>query len=96
MNTLSARKIHKRHIEAMAQFAIANIPHVDEATLVKFVELINITGNFNAISDRQLLKKTGLFIHLVPGTCRRSLHTLLELLDIYAADEARTVFSVKY
>ena len=75
-------KIHKRHIAAMAHFAINHIPHIDEATLKMFVELINITGNFNAISHEQVLKKMSLLIQLVPDTCRYSLHTLVELLDI--------------
>ena len=78
----SEHNIDKRHIKAMAIFAIEYIPHVDEATLTKLVDLINITGNFNAISDRQLLRKMSLLISLVPGTCRHTLLTLIELLGI--------------
>ena len=82
INSQSEHSIDKRHIKAMALFAIEYIPQVDESTLLKLVDLINITGNFNAISDRQLLRKMSLLISLVPGTCRRTLLTLIELLGI--------------
>ncbi len=77
------QRIDKRYIEAAAIFAINHLPQVDETTLTKFVDLINITGNFNAISHGRLIKKMNLLIHLVPGICKYSLCTLVELLDIY-------------
>ncbi len=76
------QQISKQHIEAMVQFAVKYIPQIDEDTLSKLVDLIHITGNFNAISQQQLLRKINLMIHLIPGTCQYSLVTLIELLEI--------------
>ena len=82
MNTQAERKISKRYIKDTALFAITHIPQIDEDTLLKFIDLINITGNFNAITDKQLLRKMSLLANLVPGTCRYSLCKLVELLDV--------------
>ncbi len=85
LSNQSNNNIDKRHIKATALFALEYAPHIDEATLIKLVDLINITGNFNAISDKQLLRKMSLLISFVPGTCRHTLLTLIELLGISVA-----------
>jgi len=77
-----AKKISKRDLAAAALFAINNIPHVDEATLKKFLELVYITGNFGSISDQEFAQKMFLLSKHVPEVCNDSLFTLAELLDI--------------
>ena len=74
--------INKQHIEATVQFAVNYIPQIDEDTLSKLVDLVHITGNFNTISQQQLLRKMNLMMHYIPGTCKYSLVTLIELLEI--------------
>ena len=74
--------INKRHIEAAVLFAIGHIPQVDAATLEKFLELVNINGNFGCLSNQQLLQKMTLLVKLVPTVCGPSLLTLAELLGI--------------
>jgi hypothetical protein len=78
----STQKINKRHIEATVLFAINHVPHTDEATLEKFLELVNATGNFGAISHQQLVHKMRLLKKHIPNTCGFSLMALAELLDI--------------
>ena len=56
-NLSTVRSIKKLHIESAAMFAIENIPEADEDTLQKFVDLINVTGNFGAICESELLEK---------------------------------------
>ena len=82
---ISGQKIDKRQVEAAVLFAIKHVPHVDEATLEQFLELVNITGNFGQISDRQILRAMTLLTRLVPDVCTYSLATLVELLDIHAS-----------
>ncbi len=81
MNSIE-QKIKKQHIKTTANFAIQHIPQVDQATLTKLVDLINISGNFNTITNQQLLQKMSLLVHLIPETCQYSLYTLTELLGI--------------
>ncbi len=76
------QQISKQHVEAAVQFAVNYIPQIDEVTLNKLVDLVHITGNFNDISQQQLLRKINLMIYLIPGTCKYSLITLIELLEI--------------
>lgn len=82
MNDQAKSEIDKRQIEATVLFAINHVPHVNQATLERFLELVNTTGSHGAISDRQLIKKMTLLTKHVPGTCQSSLLTLCELLDI--------------
>jgi hypothetical protein len=100
MTGQTEKEISKRYIKDTALFAIDHIPRVDEHTLMKFIDLINITGNFNAITDKQLLRKMSLLIHFVPGTCRFSLCKLVELLDICVfkdcKDASNTLKEVSY
>ncbi len=74
--------VKKLHIEAATSFAIENISGIDENTLQKFVELINVNGNFGSISEAELLEKMRLFRKYIPKSCGYSLHILTELLDI--------------
>jgi hypothetical protein len=76
-------KTHKQHIEAAALFAIKNVPNIDQETLEKFLELVNITGNFGSISDVQLLQKMRLLSKYVPDICQYSLFIMTELLEIH-------------
>ena len=82
------RTIKKLHIETAAIFAINNIPGVDEDTLQKFVELINVTGNFGAICEVELLEKMRFFRKYIPKACGYSLYVLTELLEIASPAQA--------
>ncbi len=84
MSKLATRHtIQKRYVETTVYFAINHIPQVDEATLERFLELVNATGNFGTITDQELLQKMGLLKKYVPETCEESLLILAELLGIY-------------
>jgi hypothetical protein len=61
----------------------SNISQVDEATLERFLELVNTTGNFGSISEKQLVHKMDLLKKHVPDTCEYSLRALAELLGIH-------------
>lgn len=77
-----AKDIKRLHVEAAVLFAINNIPGVDKETLEKFLELVNVTGNFGSITEDQLIDKMSLIMKHIPGACQRSLLTVAELLDI--------------
>lgn len=79
---MDERKIDKKHIATAILFAVKHIPHTDEVTLHKFLELVNTTGSIGWMSEQQLLAEMQLMLKRVPGTCRDSLLTVLELLDI--------------
>ena len=81
-NIKTGRTIKKRHIEAAVLFAINNIPHIDSTTLEKFVELVDVNGNFGSVSDQQIVQKMILLVKHVPSVCGYSLLTLAELLGI--------------
>ena len=74
--------IKKLHVKTTVEFAINNIPDVDQDTLEKFLELINATGNFGPISEAEIIEKMNLIMKYIPGACGRSLLTVAELLDI--------------
>ena len=80
--TATNNTIKKLHIEAMVNFAINHIPNVDEATLLKYLELVNVTGNFGSISREQLTGKMLLIMKHIPDACEHSLRTLGELLEV--------------
>ena len=84
-NTLTSRvsKIDKKHVTAMATFAINNIPSTDQFTLNKFLELMNTTGSFGSVTAEQLLETMRLMMKYVPGTCNQSLFVLVELLGVH-------------
>lgn len=74
--------IKKLHVEATVNFAINNIPGVDEETLLRFLELVNVTGNFGSIRKEHLVAKMGQVMRYIPDACEQSLHTLGDLLDL--------------
>ncbi len=74
--------IKKLHVEATANFAISHIPTVDEDTLVKFVELVNIAGNFGTIKKEQVAFKMTQILKYIPGACEQTLRTVGDLLDV--------------
>ena len=76
-------RIEKKHVAAMVVYAVRHIPECDEATLHRYLELINLTGSMGWISDEQLVEKMRFMMKHVPGTCRHSLLTLVELLAVY-------------
>ena len=82
MNSATAGEIKKLHVEATVNFAISYIPSVDEETLVKYLELVNVTGNFGSVSKEQLALKMLLIMKHIPNACEQSLRTLGELLEI--------------
>jgi hypothetical protein len=79
---MAGQKINKRDVAATVLFAINNIPYTDEATLERFLDLVNATGNFGPVSHRELIQKMILLKKHVPQTCDYSLLTLAELLGI--------------
>lgn len=79
---MDQRKIDKKHITTAVLFAVKHIPQTDEVTLHKFLELVNTTGSIGWMSEQQLLAEMQLMLKRVPGTCRESLLTVLELLDV--------------
>ncbi len=83
LTTSLAHKIDKKSVTAMTIFAINNIPDTDEFTLKKFLELMNTTGSFGLITDRQIIEIMRLMMKYVPDTCGSSLLILIELLDVY-------------
>jgi len=83
MSTMAGQEIHKRHVAATVQFAVNHIPQADEATLEKFLELVNVDGSFGSITARELLQKMCLLKKHIPATCEDSLMILAELLGIY-------------
>ena len=82
MNDPANQEINKRDVAATVLFAINNVPHTDEATLERFLELVNATGNFGPISHRELIHKMILLKKYVPDTCDYSLLALADLLGI--------------
>ncbi|MBN1220119.1 MAG: hypothetical protein JXM69_14420 [Anaerolineae bacterium] len=76
------RTIKKLYVGTTVEFAINNIPDVDQDTLEKFLELVNATGNFGPISEGEIIEKMNLIMKYIPGACARSLLTIIELLDI--------------
>jgi hypothetical protein len=74
--------IKKLHVKNTVEFAINNIPGVDEGTLEKFLELVNARGNFGEINEGEVIEKMNLIMKYIPGACARSLLTVVELLDI--------------
>jgi hypothetical protein len=75
-------QIDKRQLKAAIYFAISNVPHIDKATLERFLELVNTTGSHGSIGQKQLIQKMALLMKYVPDTCNRSLLTLSDLLDL--------------
>lgn len=75
-------QIKKLHLETTVQFAINHIPSVDQPTLEKYLELVNINGNFGSVSEDELLEKMGLMLKFIPNACEQSLRTLGELLGV--------------
>lgn len=93
MNSAIAVEIKKLHVEATVNFAINYIPSIDEETLVKYLELVNVTGNFGSVSKEQLALKMLLIMRHIPNACEQSLRTLGELLEIpFPLDE--TMYSI--
>lgn len=80
--TTPQNSIKKLYVSETVYFAINNIPLVDRTTLEKFLELVNATGTFGALSHEQILTKMRLTLRYVPNVCPRSLQILAELLDI--------------
>ena len=82
MTSIQSQVINKRDVAATVLFAINNIPAADEDTLVRFLELVNATGNFGPVSHQELIEKMILLKKYIPDTCDYSLLALSELLGI--------------
>jgi hypothetical protein len=76
------KKIKKLQVKETILFAINNIPEVDPPTLEKFLELINATGTFGALSHEQIMTRMLQTLRYVPGSCAQSLLILADLLEI--------------
>ena len=74
--------IKKLEIKETVLFAINHIPQVDQATLEKFLDLVNATGTFGAISHEQILAKMALTLKYIPDACPHSLLILADLLEM--------------
>ena len=72
----------KVHIEATVNFAISHIPNADKDTLEKYLELVNIQGNFGSIGEDELLEKMDKLRKYVPDVCEVSLIAVSDLLGI--------------
>jgi hypothetical protein len=81
-STTRAGQIDKKHVATVILFAIKHVPNTDEATLNKFLEMVNLTGSFGWITDEQLLAEMKLMMKYVPGSCADSLLTVIELLNV--------------
>jgi hypothetical protein len=79
---MTDQEINKRDVAATVMFAINNIPHANDETLERFLELVNATGNFGPVSHRELIEKMILLKKFVPETCDYSLLAVAELLGI--------------
>ena len=79
---MTDQEINKRDVAATVMFAINNIPHANDETLERFLELVNATGNFGPVSHRELIEKMILLKKFVPDTCDYSLLAVAELLGI--------------
>jgi hypothetical protein len=75
-------KIDKQHVATAALFAIKYIPHADQPTLHKLLELVNTTGSIGWITEPQLLAQMQLLLKYVPGICANSLLIVLDLLNV--------------
>jgi len=64
--------IHKRDVANTVYFAINYVPQIDGATLERFLELVNATGNFGTMTDLELFQKMGLLKKYIPATCERT------------------------
>ncbi len=82
MKNGQTQRINKRDVAATVLFAINNLPHSDEATLERFLELVNATGNFGPVSHQELVQKMILLKKHVPETCDDTLLALADLLGI--------------
>ena len=74
--------IKKLYVSETVLFAVTNIPEVDRTTLEKFLELVNASGTFGALSHEQILTKMRLTLRYIPNACPHSLQILAELLEI--------------
>jgi hypothetical protein len=84
--------IKKLELNEMALFAINHIPDIDKVTLEKFIEFVNATGTFGAMSHEQVLTKMALILKYVPDACPHSLMILADLLEIpRPAEPARPI-----
>ncbi|MEM7032866.1 MAG: hypothetical protein AAF629_25175 [Chloroflexota bacterium] len=72
----------KSQLADTVAFAIENIPTVDKATMVKFLQLVNTTGTFGEMSTEQVVKKMLLTIKYIPNACPYSMKVLAELLEL--------------
>jgi len=91
MMTEVVHQLEKKHVGAMVAYAVRHVPGCDEATLHRYLELVNLTGSMGWISDEQLVEKMRFMLKHVPGTCTHSLVTLVELLAVYLPIVARGV-----
>ncbi len=82
MNGINGHKIDKKHVATAALFAVKHIPHTDEATLYKLLELVNTTGSFGWITGQQLVAEMQLLMKVVPGVSGQSLLAVLEVLNV--------------
>ena len=75
-------EVKKLHVEATVEFAISHIPNIDGDTLEKFLDLVNVTGNFGTINHSELLEKMMQIQKFIPTACAWSLYTVAELLEV--------------
>jgi len=78
----TVNEFKKLHIKETVLFAIKYIPQLDQTTLEKFLELVNTTGTFGAVSRGELLHKMRLTLKYIPNACPHTLIVLAELLEV--------------
>lgn len=79
---MNRQTIKKLHVKDTVIFAVKHVPETNQATLEKFLELVNTDGNYGYISQEQLLTKIGLALRYVPNVCLNSLLVVTDLLDV--------------
>ena len=83
------KEVKKLHVETTVKFAINHIPNIDEPTLEKFLDLVNVNGNFGTITCEQILEKIQLIKKYIPNACEWSLNAVSDLLEVqFPAKEA--------
>lgn len=80
--------VKREKVEAAVLFAVQNIPGVDKTTLHKFLDFVNTTNDFGAITTHELVEKMRLLRKYIPSSCEYSLMMLAELLDLPSHEPA--------
>ncbi|OQY46666.1 MAG: hypothetical protein B6242_06995 [Anaerolineaceae bacterium 4572_78] len=79
----SVDTIKKLYIKRIIEFAIENIPQLEEHTLNLFSELLSTRGNYGSLTRKEIANRMDTIIKYIPGACPYTLFVLADLLDIH-------------